>query len=390
MSAGQPRPSSFSNRSQFSHFSNDHNSERAGPKTFSQKDVIAPHLSSSKYLNTGIHTFSNWRLGCRHLTFSVGLYLSLLSFNSSTGEWSRNSLPTESSNIKLLYTSHKFTFHHPFAALIFDHDTLLKTMKFSILSSTLLASAMIQVQAQQKMRRASGIVGAGRDLEAFDGVSLSMSMPAELASVELFAAPTSSPAPSSDVILKSSKSAKTSVCDHRLDILFDKLKVIGIVDYDEGIINNLCHYQPEGLHPDLPSGPNFGCTLGYFPGAPEGSQWSKGKKEWWGSLPFSIDEQDAEVYSALEMYCECHVGIQDGCDAKIPREPGSKKWTEYCKGVAVWNGDALLEDSIAEITEEVKECGCYFIGQVQDKIDECPSVNLGEFFCEAVPEACPR
>ena len=86
-------------------------------------------------------------------------------------------------------------------------------MKFFILSSALLASAMTQVQAQQKMRR-GGIVG-GRDLEEFDGVSLSMSMPVELASVNLYAAPTFSPSPSSSIILKSSKSSKTSVCDNR-------------------------------------------------------------------------------------------------------------------------------------------------------------------------------
>ncbi len=234
------------------------------------------------------------------------------------------------------------------------------------------------------MRRASGIVGAGRDLEEFDGVSLSMSMPAELASVELesapFATPTFSPSPSSSFILKSSKSSKTSVCDNRLLLLKEALADSG---YGTGLtdeeINDLCHYQPAGLLPgELPDGPNFGCPLGYVPY--DGGFWSNGKLSFWKDL--DNDPEDSAAYQAMEMYCECHVGIQDGCDAKIPREPGTKKWTEYCKGAAVWNGDALLEDTIAELTKEVEECGCYFIGQVQDKIDLCPGVNLGEFFCE--------
>ncbi len=243
-------------------------------------------------------------------------------------------------------------------------------MKFSILSSVLLASAITQVQAQHRMRRASGIVGAGRDLEEFDGVSLSMSMPAELASVEFFATPTSSP-------VKLSKSSKTSVCDNRLFLFKEAL---ADTEFDTGLtdeeINDLCQYQPDGHLPELPEGPNFGCPLGYVP-EPGGGLWSQGKLAFWNKV--LVVPENIVAYHAFEMYCECHVGIQDGCDAKIPREPGTKKWTEYCKAAAVWNGDALFEDT--ELTKEVEECGCYFIGQMQDKIDLCPGVNLGEFFC---------
>jgi len=282
-------------------------------------------------------------------------------------------------------------------------------MKFSILSSALLASAMTQVQAQQKMRR-GGIVGV-RNLEEFDGVSLSMSMsmPAELASVELDTADVEAKAASDTAFYKSKsskspKSEKTGACDYRLEILLSELTDIGIDDLVEEDINDLCHYQPDGLYPGLPYGPNFGCALGYLPILgpsppillPEDANWSLGRKDWWLSLPFGIDPDEADVYAALEMYCECHVGIDDGCAAKVTRRGddlifhdekyAAKEWVEYCKFAGIWNGDFSIDTTV--LTEEVEECGCYFISQARDMIDSCPGVNLGEFFCDAVGVNC--
>ena len=247
-------------------------------------------------------------------------------------------------------------------------------MKFFLLSSAIL---VVAAQAQRKMHR-GGIVG-GRGLEEFDGLSLSMSMPVEMAFVELDAAT----GDDSEAKATSSKSAKSGVCAHRLELLKDALDASGYgTELTDEEINELCHYQPDGILPsELPSGPNFGCPLGYFPGYPPGFQWSQGKLAFWDQL--DNDAEDRAAYHALEMYCECHVGFDDGCAAKIPHEEGDKKWLDYCKAAGVWNGDFLLED--VSLTKEVEECGCYFIGHVQESIDECPGVNLGEFFCEDNP-----
>ena len=252
-------------------------------------------------------------------------------------------------------------------------------MKFTFLSSSALLAA-VATPAVHAVR--GGIVGGGRSLEqAFDGLdlSLSMSMPAEAASAEL----DTSSVEAKDATAASSKAAKTSPCAHRLDLLHSALIDLG-EDMDDEDIKELCHYQPEGLHPELPSGPNFGCPLGYFPEAPPEFQWSQGIKEFWG--PFVGSEEEADVYVALEMFCECHTGIEDGCATKIPREVGTKKWVDYCQAAGVWNGDFLLEDLShlsTSVQDELFECGCHFVGAMRAKIDDCPGVNLGEFFCEA-------
>ncbi len=272
---------------------------------------------------------------------------------------------------------------------------------------------MTQVQAQHRMRRASGIVGAGRDLEEFDGLSLSMSMPAELASVELDTAAVEAKKAESDTAFykskssKSPKSEKTGACDNRLDILRGSLNGIGISYLDEDEINDLCYYQPEGTHPGLPSGPNFGCPIGYYPFNPSlpppapfdpDAHWSIGDKGWWDNIQVGVSGAEADVYVALEMYCECHVGIDDGCAAKVTRrgddlifhdeKNAAKEWVDYCKFAGIWNGDFSIDDEIV-LTEEVEECGCYFVSQARRMIDSCPGVNLGEFFCDAEGVNCP-
>lgn len=160
-------------------------------------------------------------------------------------------------------------------------------------------------------------------------------------------------------------------------------------------INELCHYQPEGLWaaywdddtPDLLSGPNYGCALGYNPQRNPGNEWSDGKIAFWTTGSFPVYQ--AAIYAALELYCECHVGIDEGCAAKVPRQGDdlafhgdqetAKKWVDYCKFAGIWNGDFSIDDNII-LTKEVEQCGCYFIGVAKDKLDSCPGVNLGEFF----------
>ena len=111
-------------------------------------------------------------------------------------------------------------------------------------------------------------------------------------------------------------------------------------------------------------------------------------------------------------YCECHQGYELGCAAKIPYpeessgsalrslfsafltdgelfglgsnvQPGDspKKWQEYCKFAAVWNGDISYEryDDIG-LNPEVKECGCFFVGSARKNVAGCPDVDLYAHF----------
>ena len=50
----------------------------------------------------------------------------------------------------------------------------------------------------------------------------------------------------------------------------------------------------------------------------------------------------------------------------------------------MWSGN-FDEDDVS-LTPEVNECGCYFVDTVMDKVNSCPSVNLGDFF---VPPLLP-
>jgi hypothetical protein len=263
-------------------------------------------------------------------------------------------------------------------------------MKFACLSSALLlAAAATQVQAH-KMR------GVGRSLEEFDGLSLSLSMPA---AEDLALAKFDTPKSASDEqqqeaglngFAPSSKSSKTTtgVCDNRLELLQEALEE-KTISLTEEQINEKCHYQPQGIWPTLPFGPNFGCALGYYPpGTPDG-KWSDGKKKFWTGPPLAVGGKNANIYVALEMYCECHLGIDEGCAAKVPRQGDDlafhgdqktvEKWVDYCKFAGIWNGDFSIDDNIV-LTNEVEKCCCYFIGVAKDKLDSCPGVNLGEFF----------
>jgi len=109
-----------------------------------------------------------------------------------------------------------------------------------------------------------------------------------------------------------------------------------------------------------------------------------------------------------DKYRKCHQGYELGCAAKIPYpeeseglgalvllfggpdnllgvdvQPGdsSKKWQEYCKFAAVWNGDIKYEryDDIG-LSPEVKECGCFFVGNAGKNVGACPGMELYAHF----------
>lgn len=120
----------------------------------------------------------------------------------------------------------------------------------------------------------------------------------------------------------------------------------------------------------------------------------------------------AKVLWKFNEYCECHQGYELDCASKIPYPeygpdflmgegsqvaspylpniivyPGDnhKKWEEYCKFVAIWNGDATSSPSETAVlfeglSKEVQECGCFFVASAEGMVGECPGVSLFEYF----------
>jgi hypothetical protein len=218
---------------------------------------------------------------------------------------------------------------------------------------------------------------------------MSMSMPSEMLDPAEFGVPSTAAEEATTTTATATSSSKaskkkTGACDHRLELLQDTISSAYLDEWGEEAVNAKCHYQRS-------KGPNFGCTIGFSPP----KTWSQGDMFFW-------EGRNADTYAALELYCECHLGIDRGCATKIPRQcmgdceasfhagnmimstTGVEKWLEYCKFAAVWNGDFLLSGDF-QLAEDVEECGCYFISQERSNIDSCPGVKLGAFFPSPTP-----
>ena len=204
-----------------------------------------------------------------------------------------------------------------------------------------------------------------------------------------------------------SKSRKGTnvICAKRLDIAFEDIQVLGpngpfgLIETPSDV-TDLCAFFP----PDEGEPPNFGCPVLYAPdvGFVSGDEYEE----------VLSPPEAASAFESLELYCNCYSGLELGCAAKIPHGPptSSKVYeyvtsdgeqvtkevivpgfseyipastpgerAEYCKMVGVWNGDFPPEVA-DDLSDEVEMCGCYFIGQAQEMVDQCPGVDLGAFF----------
>mmetsp|Transcript_3658 Transcript_3658/g.6690 ORF Transcript_3658/g.6690 Transcript_3658/m.6690 type:complete len:450 (-) Transcript_3658:141-1490(-) len=210
--------------------------------------------------------------------------------------------------------------------------------------------------------------------------------------------------PSSKTDKGSGKSRKVSsgICTKRLRIAYDEITALG-EDGPFGLIESpsdvtdLCYFNPPNEEDE---DFNFGCPFVYVPdmGFIKGVD---GYVEIFG-------EEAGEAFQSLVMYCECYQGFELGCAAKIPHGPptttkeyedaeGEPKEVlvngysefipfstpadraDYCTMVGVWNGD-FDSDITQDFSQDVTDCGCYFVGQAQDMVDQCPGVDLGVFF----------
>ena len=182
-------------------------------------------------------------------------------------------------------------------------------------------------------------------------------------------------------------SERPSVCDQLRDYtnwVISELFIVPPIPYE--LLNEICI---EFKYVVLPNVPNFGCTFGYIPTVGFTSGDLHFYKKHFKSGNFfgeDIPKEAIYLFHAFDNLCECHDGFDLDCSTKIPRTgdefavdlTGSseeEQWTEYCRFAGAWNGSFDVED--IHVSEEVEECGCYFIAQAKEKVDSCPGVDLG-------------
>jgi len=108
----------------------------------------------------------------------------------------------------------------------------------------------------------------------------------------------------------------------------------------------------------------------------------------------AIGSEDPEpiALALINLYCDCYYGYDLGCINDLPSTPQERE--EYCIFAGVWNGD--FDSSMMSgggggstgksgkegggLSQEVLDCGCFWIGQEKEKVGNCPGVDLGYFY----------
>lgn len=206
---------------------------------------------------------------------------------------------------------------------------------------------------------------------------------------------------------KGAKSRKidSGICTKRLMITYELLRSLG-PDGPFGTIKTpadvtaLCRFVP----PESVFDANFGCPFLYIPEYFGFLSSEEEYKEIFSEPLNPNPDLDGEAFWNVVKYCQCHQGYDLGCAAKIPHGPpttvvsyedtGDKMVNgysefipgstpadraEYCKMVGVWNGD-FDADVASDLSQDVMECGCFWLGTAQDMAGTCPGVDLGAFF----------
>ncbi|KAL7461360.1 hypothetical protein ACHAXS_001777 [Conticribra weissflogii] len=192
---------------------------------------------------------------------------------------------------------------------------------------------------------------------------------------------------------KPTSSPPPTTCNKRRQIAFDILKTFNGTNLTEPAeVTTLCEFFPA---PDEPF--NFGCPIFFTP------------DDGFLTPDFFLSIGNllaAQAYNALSKYCECYQGYELGCAGKVPHGPPLSTFNygatsasgevfipsyseyipfstpatraDYCKFAAVWNGDISPKDF--PLTEELEDCGCFFVTTAKDMLRDCPGVDLGAFY----------
>ena len=101
------------------------------------------------------------------------------------------------------------------------------------------------------------------------------------------------------------------------------------------------------------------------------------------------DDPEVIAVALINLYCDCYYGYDLGCINDLPSTPQERE--EYCIFAGVWNGDFVSgggggstgksgKEGGGGLSQEVLDCGCFWIGQEKEKVGNCPGVDLGYFY----------
>ena len=127
--------------------------------------------------------------------------------------------------------------------------------------------------------------------------------------------------------------------------------------------------------------------------------------EYFNNITGTIGQSIGQAFWLFQLYCQCQQGYDLGCSSKIPHGPPSKEMgyvygsvhvssysefipastpaerAEYCALAGIWNGD-FDPGNFFDLPKDVQECGCFWVGEAQEMVDDCPGVDLGAFFID--------
>lgn len=200
--------------------------------------------------------------------------------------------------------------------------------------------------------------------------------------------------PSSNQKSGKASKGKVSTCANRLDIAYKQMrlfpKIFGVISSPADVTAKCAFNSTEKL--------NLGCPFTYFP-----QKFGFAESEAQYQVIYNDPPASGTAFWNFALYCQCYQAYDLNCAAKIPHGPpvstvsypditkpvnsysefipysSPEKRLEYCQMVGVWNGD--FDRSLAStFSNEIRQCGCYFVGTAKDMVGTCPGVDLGAFF----------
>lgn len=175
-------------------------------------------------------------------------------------------------------------------------------------------------------------------------------------------------------VRRRAKSSK-SPCEKALEKAWEANIAAGyVIAETKDAMREMCEFDSHTVTP------NLGCPFIYFPDA--GFLDSRAKVvNFFDTI--GNGNTVGTAFWKFQMYCECAKGNDDKCVTKIPDIPPiNGTGLDYCIFSSIWNGDIELDLLNELLNEEVRSCGCTFVGTEKESVNLCPGLDLGANFID--------
>ncbi|KAL7518137.1 hypothetical protein ACHAWX_002993 [Stephanocyclus meneghinianus] len=173
----------------------------------------------------------------------------------------------------------------------------------------------------------------------------------------------------------------SNVCEKRFDLAWEaNVNASYIIARTKNDLKQLCAFDTTNTAAS-PFAPNLSCPFIYTPDTGFLDNETEVVDYFVNMTNVPNGTAVGTAFWLFQMYCECQLGIGNGCLASVPNltssSPDGK--IQYCTFAGIWNGDFALNNYF-ELDNDVQTCGCYFVSVEQLGVDNCPGVDLGAFF----------